>query len=266
LEVSAGVAPGNSLPPLVAAEVRVGWVLEPRPLAFAATAAMSVGDSATIEDRTLVSGREAAPPEACPPADSGVGGLAAAAVVQAPGAVVDGTPAVVLRPTSDSRLAIDDLSAFERLSGSATVRLTRGAWGTNPRSVGTACDTQDPFNWGDPWGTGNPCSDYRPIIRVDGDLTLTGGGGQGILLVDGNLSIVRAYGFHGLIITTGRLMIALDSGIVNVAGAVAGADVRAQPGPMASVEVRYSKCLILKALLDNAPLVPVRSRGWRQLY
>ncbi len=75
-----------------------------------------------------------------------------------------------------------------------------------PSTVDGECDGSDPLNWGEPDNPGHPCFDYYPIIRVTGDLNLTGAGtAQGILLVDRDLNINGPFTFYGIAIVQGDL-------------------------------------------------------------
>jgi hypothetical protein len=66
------------------------------------------------------------------------------------------------------------------------------------------CVTALPTNWGSPLTPAGPCGSYFPVIRVAGNLTLPAGGqGQGVLLVDGDLTISGTFRFYGVIIVLG---------------------------------------------------------------
>ena len=118
-------------------------------------------------------------------------------------------------------------------------------------------------NWGAPEDPSSPCSDYFPVIHRPGPLTLTTGtgGGQGILLVDGELTIEGNFHFYGLVIVKGEIQM---KGNVQITGAViAGAQLQSEPGDL----IRYSQCavaLVLEAAGEEA--APLRSRGWLQMF
>ena len=115
----------------------------------------------------------------------------------------------------------------------ATSGITSPIEPSDVSGFGSACDTSDPWNWGN-WNDNPDCRDYLPIIYVKGDLTLTGGSsyGQGIVLVDGGdgntagrLSIRNGVVFNGIILVKGCLD--LDNagriyGTMSVDGSVEG--------------------------------------------
>src|SRR5207302_5681653 len=57
-----------------------------------------------------------------------------------------------------------------------------------PVVTGGNCDKSVLTNWGDGMN-GGLCASYFPIVHITGDATLNGVQGQGILLVDGTLSV-----------------------------------------------------------------------------
>jgi len=68
------------------------------------------------------------------------------------------------------------------------------------------CDWSDPLNWGEPnHGAPMPCTSLLPVIHAPGDLVVSGGRGQGILLVDGDLVLEGSFEFSGLVIVQGHL-------------------------------------------------------------
>lgn len=158
---------------------------------------------------------------------------------------------------------------YDDLASSASLRLAPGSVAPQPAVAwADRCDNLVASNWGDAVTSGQPCSAYRPVIHVLGDLEVTGGQGQGILLVDGDLSIAGPFQFSGLIIVKGT--------IGTPAGGVAGAKlvgqvVAANPGSKTQtlagdLAVHLSKCSVRNALASVARLEPLRSRAWIQLF
>ena len=259
LEVSPR-APASGPAAREAASLRLGWLLRPAPDSFAPAAAVSLGGSAALGDGVDISGTGDG---ACPPPDSAIAGIAAREVSVVGSASLTGAPPEVLRSSSDSGLAAGDLEAFNRLRERATLVLPGGSYATRPATVGTSCDLQQPTNWGEPGGLGTPCGDYLPLVRIDGDLTLGGGVGQGILLVNGNLHVLSTYTFRGIVIVTGSVDIGAPTEIM---GTLAAADLRSGMSPVTQLKVHYSKCVIFNSLEFSSPLTPLASRAWRQLF
>lgn len=87
-------------------------------------------------------------------------------------------------------------------------RTETGSLYLSPAYVAGDCDVQRSGNWGAPLDPGGPCGDYFPLIHVPGDLQLTGGEGQGILIVDGNLEVTGGVQFFGAVFVGGSLDVA----------------------------------------------------------
>src|SRR6266480_2068325 len=80
--------------------------------------------------------------------------------------------------------------------------------GVLPIAVGAVCQASAfPPNWGDPHraAPAGACESYFPTIHVLGDLKVTTGRGQGVLLVDGNFTMAGNFAFTGMVIARGGL-------------------------------------------------------------
>ncbi|MBW3553411.1 MAG: hypothetical protein KY466_07875 [Gemmatimonadetes bacterium] len=106
------------------------------------------------------------------------------------------------------------------------------------------------------WGSlraDHPCGTLPPLVLVRGDLTITGGQGAGILIVDGDLVAGGDFTFHGLIIVRGRAL--LDG--ATVLGALRADRVQLRTGT-----IRFDSCLLAAAFrapaLDGAFRFPDR--------
>ncbi len=56
-------------------------------------------------------------------------------------------------------------------------------------------------NWGNPENPGAACFDRFPIIHITGSAAIQSGGvGQGVLLVNGDLNLQGDFAFYGIII------------------------------------------------------------------
>ena len=152
----------------------------------------------------------------------------------------------------DSTLAVLRSRATKRYAPSSALT------GLAPAVVAGRCEQGDPRNWGDPARSG-ACGSYLPVVHAAGDLSVGGGVGQGVLIVDGDLQIGGAFAFAGLIVVAGQLSVAGDGASV-VGGVVAGsADLSTAVGP---VIIQRSTCRVRRALLAAAPLVPITERPW----
>lgn len=184
---------------------------------------------------------------------------------------VDGDPNIL----PDSSLA--DLDSFESIGGatweewieSATHRLPGfTASQIEPSYILGDCNVGDPSNWGEPAvynPADDPCGSHFPIIYVDGNLTVTGGGrGQGILVVNGDISFSGGLDFYGIVMAKG-VYVATGNGN-NVTGAVYAANAEINDGKAAGrSDTVYSKCIVdlINASIDmEGGLEPFDRRGW----
>ena len=157
---------------------------------------------------------------------------------------------------------------FEELAARATISRGGGVIRTEPSVVGGVCNRADLLNWGDGLNPLGACSRYFPIIYINGDVTLNGIQGQGILLVRGNLEVQGSYEFFGIAIVLGELRTAGGGGsIAHFWGGVlarnANLDTQLLSG---QATLNYSSCAILTALQNTSVAAPLRSRGWVQLF
>ena len=127
-----------------------------------------------------------------------------------------------------------------------------------PTQIGGACRTETATNWGSPSHTG-ACDDHYVLASSSGSLTLLGGEGQGVLVVDGSLSLESASRFAGVILVSGDVSlkegVRID-GLVRAGGSVSVSD---------SSRIVGSGCATLAALSSIESLrrpLPVSHGGW----
>lgn len=136
-------------------------------------------------------------------------------------------------------------------------------------SANGSCDVANNGNWGDPTRStpARPCESYFPIIHAQGDkenFVLKGGSGQGILLVEGNLTIEKDFTFYGPIIVRGRFEIKDD-------GRVHGTVMAANTGKFETKvadrsSIQHSSCAIQKAFQNAVPPKRVVQRAWMEVF
>jgi hypothetical protein len=150
----------------------------------------------------------------------------------------------------------------------ATIKLPSGNYKTQPSFTGGACNKADLQNWGDGLNPSSACGSYFPIIYISGDATLNGVQGQGVLLVDGTLSVQGSYEFYGIAIMQGDLKTS-GGGSTEAhfwGGTLAkNADLSVQ-NLSGNATLNYSSCALTKALQATAMPAMMRSRGWTQLF
>jgi hypothetical protein len=134
---------------------------------------------------------------------------------------------------------------------------TTNSWGE------TVCDKTVEPNWGDPVEADQPCSHYYPIIYSTGNMKLTTGKGQGVLIVAGDLHIDGNIEFSGIVIVMGTFtMMGTGSkinGTVIVQGDGSVDTLSIQEG---DATVQYDSCVINEALNSNLRIRPLASRSW----
>ncbi len=183
---------------------------------------------------------------------------------------ISGQPDSILDPT----LNAEDLKKdFDKLKALATLVVTN----SNPPAMAPAytgavppkCDTSVESNWGEPTLPGDPCFDYFPIIYHYGTLKLQGGRGQGILLVEGDLTATGGMVFYGPVFVTGTLSTSgnKSQGAKFYGGVIAG---NVQLDDLTKLAggalVTYSSCAVRRALQNSAEPAPLAERSWVQLY
>lgn len=160
-------------------------------------------------------------------------------------------------------------ATYTSLAALANITLSGGNYnGMAPIVSGGACQTSNSNNWGDPvrHTPAAACESYFPIIHVTGNLTATNGTGQGILLVDGDLTKAGNFNFYGMVIVRGTIR---SSGSNNgVTGAEMAASIDEGDAVLltGSTKIQYSSCVLANAFNGSAALAPVKQRGWVDLY
>ncbi|MHB1224410.1 MAG: hypothetical protein ACYC2G_10265 [Gemmatimonadaceae bacterium] len=128
---------------------------------------------------------------------------------------------------------------------------------------GCRTGTAEPTNWGDP-ARPSACAGWLPVVHVRGDLDGPVGRGQGVLVVDGDLTLRGGFDYRGVVIVGG---VVRAGGAGNrVIGAILG---RGDAAAGASHELdalalRYSSCVVRSALAAAGVLRPAPTRGWAE--
>jgi hypothetical protein len=125
-----------------------------------------------------------------------------------------------------------------------------------------ACDANAPANLGDPLhvlGPDSPCALMFPVIHATGDLRLTGGAGQGMLVVDGNLTLLAGARFTGVLLVRGA---ARFEGNSQLDGMVVADRVSLAGGAV----VNYSPCAVGNAARSASRPVPELHHSWAEMF
>lgn len=237
--------------------------------------ALTVIDSLTWDASSLVSGLDTIPPgwSGCV-LDSSVAGLAAPPSVPVDSAscpaCITGNPRILI----DSAISVAMLSTFgsNGYAGLAARALyspvgTMGPIAPQVSGVPVQCLTSDSLNWGEPRRSGlyTACSGYHPVIHSPGNLVLTAGRGQGILLVDGDLELGGGFEFFGLVIVQGSVRNGPGGG--SIIGALLARHVALSSTlPGSQLSIRYSACVLPTASRGSSQAIPLPYRSWAQTY
>jgi hypothetical protein len=169
--------------------------------------------------------------------------------------------------------AADDSTYFEYgsqdwddLVALSTVRISGGTHQIEPVVNGGVCVASNTTNWGEPTkGTGSPCESYYPIIYSAGNLNINGHRGQGILLVEGDLTIQGGFQFFGPVIVKGSLKTTGTGGHIN--GAVMAANVDLETNTvLGNAVVNYSSCALATVLSNTSMPKHAADRAWADLF
>lgn len=176
----------------------------------------------------------------------------------------------------DPTLTSDDLLTFgdfpwEELVAMATVKLPHGVsvTQTEPDSVLVGghwvCNTGRWDNWGDPMNPGGACGNHFPVIYVNGSGRIQSGDyGQGILLVEGDLTLTGGYSFFGPVVVRGTVS-TTGTGAHFFGGLIAANVELETTTVLGDALVQYSSCTVTRALLNNAGVAiarPLAQRSW----
>ncbi|HEY9516457.1 MAG TPA: hypothetical protein VIQ74_12320 [Gemmatimonadaceae bacterium] len=268
--VTSSAAAGSGL---VQASRRVSLLVALRAPRLTILGAATARSEATIADESSISGFDAAPDQwICPPLADPIPALAI------PAASMVGTEECTTSPClvgdvdvrADSAAASADtyeqfgdigraavVASAARLPG-ATVTITPAP---SLNSSGE-CDHTEQRNMGDPLrllGGSSGCADYFPVLHAPGDLHISGGAGQGFLLVDGDLTLDAGSQFFGAVVVRGSLSV---SDGAEVHGAVLASRISLD----GAARIQYSKCATNLALRAAAiPAVPP-GQAWSEMY
>lgn len=252
--------PGPGGHDLAAAAALVAWH-PPGAFAADATAALVVGGPTVVAAGALVDGRGTG--TGCTPGDTlaaatfpaaaGIAATSGTTPVLAIGAMVLGTPSIA--PGALDSAAYDGFGPFDVASlARAAERVEGGAVSLAPVAGTAGCERSAPGNWGAHRGSGHPCADFLPLVHAPGDLSILGGTGFGLVLVDGDLTLEPGAVLHGIALVRGRATVRGE--LRGLLRAAAGADVEGT--------IVRDACAIWKALTRARPLSrPFRADRWR---
>jgi hypothetical protein len=199
-------------------------------------------------------------------------------------------PAIVLGPAAQLTWAAADSSpvlavvrqasaaypaSYSHVGGSTWAQLQRAAAIVLPPSATiqvdptAACTEGSAVDWGDPrTGAAASCAQFIPLIVATGDVVVTGGVGQGMLLVQGHLHIEGPFEFTGVIVALNGIQsdadgVTIDGALISgtATGTVTGA---VQLSGHATV--MGDPCTVQRIVASAVPPRAVGGRAWAELY
>jgi hypothetical protein len=255
------------------ARQRIGVVARIAPIEFGIKASLTTQGSVTVSGTASINGADQPPTgwsscEAPGPAQAGVRTDGGTVTTEGQGTVF-GSPPVVNDPSlSDSSFNSFGGSTYALLAARANVTLAGGTIKAQPAVTNGVCDKNVLTNWGDGLNPTAPCGSYFPTIHLTGNTTLDGVQGQGILLVDGNLTVQGGFEFFGIVIVQGDLK--TSGGGTSEAHFWGGVMAKNADLSVESISgkamLNFSSCSILAVLQAQSPIALMRQRGWVQLY
>jgi hypothetical protein len=255
------------------ARQRIGLITRLRPLQVDVEASLTTQGSVSLQGNAQVNGTDMAPTgwTTCGPTGPSQAGVRTngGTVTTGGNAAIVGDPLV----KNDTSLSDSSFTQFGDLNWSdlvagATIKLPSGNYKTQPSFTGGACNKADLQNWGDGLNPSSACGSYFPIIYISGDVTLNGVQGQGILLVDGTLSVQGSYEFYGIAIMQGDLKTSGGGSTeAHFWGGTMSRNANLSVQNLSGkATLNYSSCALEKALRASAMPAMMRSRGWTQLF
>jgi hypothetical protein len=241
-------------------------------------ASLTTRSSLKIGGSTLIDGRNTSPSGwGCPPATDTVAAVRTPDSNSISFSGCNNASCLVGNPKIQQDTSVHDSTFFKfgNLTYADLVAMANRTYNGNtgplntigPVAAGGQCTTTVQDNWGEPLhgaGQVSDCYGFFPIIYVSGNLSLTGGRGQGMLLVDGDLKVDGGFEFFGPVIVRGHFETQGTGG--HFTGGVMSADVDLELNSvLGNAVITYSSCAITKALQATATGRVMRERYWADL-
>jgi hypothetical protein len=259
------------------ARQRLGLLARIKVLNLGIQASLTTGSSDNLSGQATVTGTDQNPPgwAACGavgPSLAGIRSDAGTSVSTSGTATVVGSPPVMIDPSvSDSTFTKFGDVTYSALAARANITLPGQDFANTigPVVANGQCNKAVLTNWGDGVNPTQPCGGYYPIVHITGNANINGLQGQGILLVDGSLSVQGSFQWFGVTIIQGALRTAGGGGTdAHFWGATMVHD-SADVGTTTMsghANINYSSCALMAALNNSGVVAPMRSRGWVQLF
>src|SRR5581483_7732006 len=273
-DTSSGIAGAGQL--AGGAVQHVQLVARVLPLKFDIQASLTTGNGDAISGTAVVNGTDQNPPgwANCGPTHPPLAGIRAdqgTTVTTSGNAQIIGNPPVLIDASvTDSTFSKFGTSTYAQLAARANITLPGQNFSNSIGPVVTngQCNEAVLTNWGDGENPTQPCGNYWPIVHITGDATINGVQGQGILLVDGSLSVQGGFQWFGITIIQGQLKTA---GGGNTDAHFWGATLVHDSVSVGTnkisgaANINYSYCAMMAAINRASLVTSGRSREWLQL-
>ncbi len=193
---------------------------------------------------------------------------------------VSGSPKIADSSIYADTLTYKDFGGFnyDSLTKLATADKIYTAGGTiNQRMpkytdlLNTVCDKTHLQNWGDTSHVDlfKACDDYYPVIWLKGSgltWTLANYGGQGILLVDGNVTFNGLFVWTGLVLVQGTVAFAGSGNAPRITGAVMAMNRNNGTSSIGGTPtIQYSRCALQAVTARLATARQTKYRAWADM-
>jgi len=251
---------------------QVGMLVRLRPIEINIKSALETQGSTKIGGSSQIDGHDTEPSgwSGCPSLEPPLPGIRIndASEISTSGcsdlSCVDGDPKVEEDTTiTDSTLTTFGDADFDDLKALAGIVITGGNYKIQPVTSGGTC-SKVVTNWGSPLDPDGPCGNYFAVVWVEGDITINGVQGQGILVVNGNLRVQGGFEFYGPVIVRKSLSTTGTGGHFNGGVVAANVDLE-QNTVLGDAVVNFSNCALIRALSASASGALLRDRSWVNL-
>lgn len=254
---------------------KVGLLVRLRPLELNLNGALKTQGAIQIGGSSYINGYDSQPDgwSGCGPMHNPLPGIRTSdtSLIEVSGGTVEdyvnGDPVVTEDTTiSDSTLTTFGDQEFADLYQMSNLRLPGGNRKIEPAvTITNQCDRSVITNWGSPLDPTGPCGSYFPFVYITGNASINGVQGQGVLVVDGDLSVQGNFQFFGPVIVKGMLKTTGTGGHFN--GGVLAANVSLEQNTvLGNAVINFSSCALIKALTYTAPGALMKERSWVSVY
>jgi len=242
--------------------------LVPQPLVRASI--VSQGDVIVGVQARIVA--DTTTPEDCPTPPAVSLALAPDATLQREGAADTITTIRLVDAARDETFDRFGTESFATLASNADVRLPADtSLAPTTPAHGTCVTARATDDWSDRTAA-DGCVVAPPIVFAAGDLTITGGSGTGLLLVQGRLRVTGPFTFTGAIVARGGVEITGDGTVIT--GSVLAARLTTTSGvtPGASLVVsgrtllHASPCAAYRVFASRSGVRSVHARAWLERF